>query len=161
MFSAARMPATWSDIQLCRNTPSTKRTIDEIRVCNGQGYHLLAMPLRCIRCCRLPYKDRKKKCWTLLYTIPCIKSWLSLRERQVWNGCLERIQIASKQVVVHETAWVEVRATTRWVYAKEVHRKHVVWRHILLQQINDSISVLVDCFWKKRSTILKTVPIRI
>jgi hypothetical protein len=33
---------------------------------NGQGYHLLAMPLRCIRCCRLPHKDRKKKCWTLL-----------------------------------------------------------------------------------------------
>jgi adenine specific DNA methylase Mod len=29
---------------------------------NGQGYHLLAMPLRC----RLPYKDKKKKCWTLL-----------------------------------------------------------------------------------------------
>jgi hypothetical protein len=37
-----------------------------VHLWNGQGYHLLAMPLRCIRCCRLPYKDRKKKCWTLL-----------------------------------------------------------------------------------------------
>jgi hypothetical protein len=36
------------------------------KVWNGQGYHLLAMPLRCIRCCRLPNMDKKKKCWTPL-----------------------------------------------------------------------------------------------
>ena len=29
-------------------------------VWNGQGYHLLARPLMCIRCCMLPYKNRKK-----------------------------------------------------------------------------------------------------
>jgi trimeric autotransporter adhesin len=33
---------------------------------NGQGYHLLAVPLRCISSCRLTYKIRKKISWTLL-----------------------------------------------------------------------------------------------
>jgi hypothetical protein len=41
-------------------------TTEDLNVWNGQGYHLLAMPLRCIRCCRLPYQDKKKKYWTLL-----------------------------------------------------------------------------------------------
>jgi hypothetical protein len=38
-----------------------------------------------------------------------------LQERQLWNGLLERIWIAAKQVVVvHQTDWVEVATATRW-----------------------------------------------
>ena len=33
---------------------------------NGQGNHLLAMPLRCIECCRLLYKFSEKMFDTLL-----------------------------------------------------------------------------------------------
>jgi hypothetical protein len=33
---------------------------------NGQGYHLLAMLLRCVKCCRLLYKKSEKLSETLL-----------------------------------------------------------------------------------------------